>query len=360
MATRRKQTAIFTNEKKKRPLAHFFLWALIALFLVCLVVFVMNYGTNQQVAVKKEAIPLWNLGSAGRDLENFTILHLSDLNGKRFYENQSGFQKALEGLNYKAVVMTGDMVGKSGDYEPFLELIKTFRENVPVYFITGDSDPPPILFEAHGSPSPLNDYILKAQELGAIYVDAPTALVVGKSTIWFAPESQYNLDVRSQTGAYQKQISNYIAMGQQDTADGAANIRAFEYLVDRMNRLAIAKKQMQPTDLQIILTHEPLTESYFREMAVYESDSEMTLVNASLCLAGHYAGGQVVLPWNGRAFYIPGLGYQPEEWAYVGLGRIGGLTQHISPGLAASSFYPFMPMRLFNPPTITYLILTGS
>lgn len=360
MAARKNQTAIFTNKKKTHPITHFFLWVFIALSLVCLVIFVMNYGTNQQVTVKREQIPLWNLSGNQRDLENFTILHISDLNGKRFYENQSGFKTAIEGLNYKAVVMTGDMVNKDGNYEPFLELIRTFRENVPVYFITGDNDPPPILFEAHGSPSPLNDYIVKAQELGAIYVDAPTALVVGKATIWFSPESQYNLDVRSQTGAYQKQISNYVAMGQQDTPDGAANIRALNYLVDCMNRLSVAKTQMQPADLQIILTHEPLTEAYFREMAVYESDTEMTLANATLCLAGHYAGGQVRLPWNGRAFYIPGLGYQPEEWAYVGLGRVGGLTQHISPGLAASSFYPFMPMRLFNPPTVTYLILTGG
>jgi Predicted phosphohydrolases len=359
MAARRNHPPMFTNVKKKHPIANFFLWVFIAVFLVCIVTLVSNFGTNQQVKVLKEQISLWNLSKAQQELEGFSILHLSDLHAHRFYENQSGFKKAIDGLNYKAVVMTGDMVGKSGNYAPFLELIKTLRENVPVYFIPGDNDPPPILYEAHGHPSPLNDYILKAQELGAIYLDAPTPLVVGKATIWFSPESQYNLDVHSQTQAYLNQKNNYIAMGQQNSTDGAANIRALDYLIDRMNRLSVAKLQMQPNDLQIILSHEPLTEEYFREMAVYDSATAMALPNVTLSLAGHYAGGQVRLPWNNLALYIPGLGFQPDDRLYSGIGRVGGLTQNISTGLGASSFYAF-PMRLFNPPTVTYLILTGK
>ncbi len=360
MARRSKQATIFTNDKKTHPLVHLLVWVLIIIFLGALVVLVTNYGTNQRVTVQKEQITLWNLSKNQKDLEGFTILHLSDLNAKRFYENQSGFKKAIEGLNYKAVVITGDMVGKSGDYEPFLELLKTLKEGIPVYFIPGDSDPPAIVYESHGSANPLNDYIVKAQELGAVYVDAPVSLLVGKCVIWFSPESQYNLDILSQTHAYEKQKANYIAMGQQNTPDGAANIRALDYLIERMNRLSIARKQIQPEDLQIVLTHQPLTEEYFREMAVYESDTEMTLANVALCFAGHYAGGLVRTPWNNQALYIPGLGYAPDDRLYTGISRVGGLTQHISPGLSTSSFYPLMPMRLYNPPTATYITLSGK
>lgn len=361
MARRSEHPPIFNKREKRHYVRNFFIWLFIAIFLVALVVFVINYGTNAQVVLKKESITVWNLP---KDLEGFTILHISDLHAARFRDNQSAFKDTISEANYKAVVMTGDMVGTSGDYKPFLEMIQVIRAlkpEVPIYFISGDNDPDPVLATAHANASPLNDYVTMAQALGAIYVDAPTALTVNKAIIWFNPESQYNLDLASQLRAYTSQRDAYITMGQRDTPDGAAGIRALEYRIVVMNRLSIARKQMQDTDLQIVLSHEPLTEAYFREMAGFQADdTAMDLKNATLALAGHYNGGQWRSPINGQALYIPDLGFFPNPLSYVGISRIGGLTQHISEGLGSSALYPFEPGRLFNPPTVTIITLTSK
>lgn len=347
---------IFIKPKEHHYIRGFFIWLLIAVFLTALVVGVMNYGTNSRVSVHKETVTVWNLPSA---LDGFTILHLSDLHGISFGPNQALLKTTLDAYNYKAVVMTGDMVGP-GDEEAFLNLIASLKPGVPVYFITGDEDPNPVWDTAHGDASALRSYITRAQALGAIYVDVPTPLTVGKTVVWFCSESQYNLDVAAQLRTYQTQRDNAIAMGQADTPDGAAHIRALDYRIDQMNRLSVAKKQIQETDFQIVLAHEPLTEDYFHERAVYQSDSAMSLANATLAFSGHYCGGQWRLPWNNQALYVPELGYFPDERLYVGIGRIGGLTQHISPGLAASSIYRYQPGRLYNPPMATIIALSAK
>jgi predicted MPP superfamily phosphohydrolase len=126
-----------------------------------------------------------------------------------------------------------------------------------------------------------------------------------------------------------------------------------------MNRLALARTLMDEADYQIVLAHQPLTDAYFYEMDIYQSEEVMSLSHAILALSGHYCGGQWRLPWTDRALYVPGLGYQPEERQYVGLSRPGGLTQYISPGLGAAGFYRFQPGRLYNPPAVTLITLSG-
>ena len=44
----------------------------------------------------------------------------------------------------------------------------------------------------------------------------------------------------------------------------------------------------------------------------------------------------------------------------TGMGYLGGVWQHISPGLGPSGLYPWMPFRLFNSPGATMLVLTSS
>ena len=61
------------------------------------------------------------------------------------------------------------------------------------------------------------------------------------------------------------------------------------------------------------------------------------------------------------AVYVPELGFFPQDEKITGMGYLAGVWQHISPGLGAGTDYPwFMPMRLFNSPGATMLVLTPN
>ena len=109
----------------------------IALVLVLLVLFLQS----SNLVVDKQQVTIVGLPS---DLEGYRILHLSDLAGKRFGEKQSTLLRELNTLDYDVVFLTGDMVGTSGNPEPFYELLEGFSSSTPVYFISGDSDLAPI------------------------------------------------------------------------------------------------------------------------------------------------------------------------------------------------------------------------
>ena len=77
-----------------------------------------------------------------------------------------------------------------------------------------------------------------------------------------------------------------------------------------------------------------------------------------LVLAGHYNGGQICLPLIGPV-YVPNLGFFPGAQQVRGLMRVGEVLQHVSPGLGVNPSQLF-PLRLFNPPTVTFIKLTAQ
>ena len=68
------------------------------------------------------------------DLENYSILHLSDLHGEMYGENQRAIAAALGDTRFSCVVMTGDMLGPEGEMEPLLELIALLPKKTPKCF----------------------------------------------------------------------------------------------------------------------------------------------------------------------------------------------------------------------------------
>lgn len=355
MARRPKNAYIFAPEKTPRN--HFGCLFFLALFIAVavLAMVVISMVNNSQIALETQKVTIWGLE---RNLESTAILHLSDLHGATFKEN--ALSQALGEKSYQAVVVTGDMVGRSGDYDPFLSLLSQLREGVPVLFIAGDSDPTPILSTAHGSACVYADWVQAAIDAGAIYLDAPYALEIGGRTLWFCPESQYSLDIPSARAGYQAQWQQLIAQGQQNTPDGGAAIRALQYRLASLDRLESAQKAMKADDLQVVVSHQPVTRQDMDALADYTKDSVMALRQADLALAGHYCAGQWKLPFGGSALYIPGLGWLPEKSLYTGMAWLGSLPQHISPGLGASDFYTLQPGRIFNKPAVTLITLTGK
>ena len=152
--------------------------------------------SNGNVEPKSETVTVVGLPD---ELENYRILVLSDMNGKRFGDQQSALVREVEGLGYDMILCVGDMVGKDGDPEPFYEFLDGLSKPGKVYFVCGDSDPGPFVEVARDIQGTLEqivleDWILGAIERGANYVDAPMSVTVGESKIWLTPTNYLNLD----------------------------------------------------------------------------------------------------------------------------------------------------------------------
>ena len=182
----------------------------------------------------------------------------------------------------------------------------------------------------------------------------------GKGTIWFVPEEVYTLDLDRMREVYQDQLTDMNRRATAQTADDAARRRVLEYEIARMDEIAESRKLFQPDHIQVVLTHTPLADDYVGDIMRWsEKEDPFSLRYASLILAGHYNGGQWRLPWGG-AIYVPELGWFPEDAQVQGLDYLWGIPQYISPGLGSDPHYTWQPGRLFNPPKITRIVLTGG
>ena len=316
---------------------------------------ISNITVSRRIRLEEMKLTILNLPP---DLEEYSILHISDLHGERYGEKQKAIANALGKTRFSCVVMTGDMLGEDGDVEPLLELIDLLPADTPKYLIPGDMDGTFIQTTAHGSLSPYADWALQVQAKGVKLLDRPMSEPRGKGTIRFVPEEVYTLDLDTTEKVFQKQLATLNEHKDSLTADEAARVRALEFELERMEEIRQLKKEFQPEDIQIVLTHEPLTEEYVRSLMSW-SEKEMvySIRYASLILAGHYNGGQWRIPWKG-AIYVPEFGWFPKDEQIMGLSYLGDIPQYISPGLGSDPHYKNMPGRIYNPPVITKITLT--
>lgn len=349
---------LFAPEKRRHPALVFFLLLLV---LVISVTLVFNHINNSRVNLLQERVTITNLPSS---LEGYRILHISDLHGLFFGTNQERIAAALSSARYDAVCITGDVVSKTGNAKAFLRLLDLF-EDVPVFFIPGDEDPDPIIALPHKGNSPKADYILKAEEKGVIYLDAPEKITVGKSTLWFCPEWVYSLDLEVSVAALENRRQELIKEDPSSQRDAA--LAAVEYQLDQMERIRSARREILVTDTHIALTHHPLQFSALENLNEWTaSENESYVRSVSLVLAGHYVGGQWRIPGIGalRAPLSSGLGNQggwfPEDEKVMGLSSFFGIPQYISPGLGTSAAIDLPGIRLFNTPSVSLLILTSK
>ena len=135
---REKNQYIFASELTKRQRGHRFRNAVLILLPILIVsLWVLNTTSSRMVRVEELRLTMLDLPE---DLENYSILHLSDLHGARFGENQKAIGAALGSTRYSCVVMTGDMLGEDGDVEPLLELVALMPGDTPKFLIPGDTD----------------------------------------------------------------------------------------------------------------------------------------------------------------------------------------------------------------------------
>lgn len=331
------------------------------LLLLVLVIFlgmilVLNHINNSRVLLVKQSVTVPALTSR---MNNFRILHISDLHGQYFGAHQERLQLALAEAQYDIAVISGDVTAPDGDDSAFLALLDLIKK--PVYFLPGDEDPAPIVSTPGESDSAKAPYILRAEEHGAIFLDAPQRIEFGKNALWLWPERLYTLDVDNSEATVATREAE--VQSEPPSPERDALLRAVRYQGDLLARIRAARRITKADDVHIAVTHHPLSLDALTTLREWTDSGNGAYVSSvSLVLSGHYNGGQWRLPFVG-AVKVPqsagkGSGWFPGDKGVVGLSSYQGIPQYISPGLGASNAIGLPAFRLFNTPQISQITLT--
>ena len=352
---------IFAREKVRRRHRGPVVFLLLVVILV-IALSLVNGFINRQVQLYQQSVTIPSLTSS---LEGFRILHISDLHGASFGHGQEGIETAIKAVRYNAVVISGDSLPEDGNDAQLMELITLLDRSVPVFLVAGDEDPTPILSTPNGSEDAKAEYIRRAESFGAIYLDAPYEMQVGRSTLWFCPGTIYDMDVDNTRRSMQDTRRNLSA--QPDSEGNRVALRAVDYWLERIDRTEEALRKMKAGDFKVCVTHVPYSNERLSELRYNEADGLRNNAKpVSLVLAGHYNNGQFLLPLAGPVF-VPGSAglYEKDRWfpgphGLSGLNTMYGISQYISPGLGASRIYRPWSIRFMNPPAVTLITLTSK
>lgn len=342
----------------------FMVLVFIALFLIVLA---MN---DRSVSTENHSIIITGLPE---DFEGYKILHISDLQGKNFGQDQSALNRIIGNLSYDAVLITGDMIGEGGDPSAFYSLLDILNPRKPIYFIAGDNDPPPLLEQARDNSSAtltlsqmvLNDWVLGAQERGAVLLNTPQKITKGNGAIWLLPDTFLNLDIASAAELLKEEMEQEkesMLVGINESRD------SLPFTSYRYQMMAKAEERLltyNAQDVIIMLAHEVPTDSqiYVSQDALTQQELKSYFPSPDLILSGHFCGGEWRIPGIG-AFHIssrmsPRYGWFPNQSYVSGERSVGGTVVYTSPGLSVTDD-TFLPFRLMNPPKITLITLTGE
>jgi len=274
------------------------------------------------------------VGNLRGELEGFTVLHISDLQGKRFGPRQKQLEAILRGKRYNAVCLTGNMVGPNGDAYPLFELLSILDPTKPVYFIAGELDP--AVRQAY-SPE---DWKTGLQARGAIFLEQPAYMAHGNSKVWFSDASQLPLDLQNAKAAYEASASLESAR-----------------MLDITNQIIALRKEMPDDDLHIALSSKPFRQDMMTTMQnVVDPDMNRFLRSVDLILSGGTAGGQWNLPFIGPVWSD---GFFPKANMVSGYHYAGSFLQYIGGGLGTLSSSPLPKFRVMNTPEMALITFTS-
>ena len=321
---------------------------------------------NSNLTVTEQTVTVVGLPN---ELEGYRIVVLSDMNGKRFGDEQSLLLRTLNGLKYDAIFCVGDMVGASGNAEPFWEFIEGLRSPEKVYFICGDSDPGPYIKGARSTEGILShlileDWILGAIERGANYVDAPKLIQVKDAKLWVSPATMLNLETTSTLETWQDQTDQEVDGVRSGINDDYTTLPLTTYRTKLAQTLYEAQREMSAADIHIALAHEPPSDEFIYTSEDHDPSVDRFLAAPELVVAGHYCGGVWRLPGVG-AFFVPDAtlprgGWFPDQADVAGLSVVGETQKYVTRGLSTNGKVKLLPFRLFNEPEVSVLTLTST
>lgn len=340
------------------------LFIVISVFVLGIALMALDNGT---VKVDQQTISVVGLN---KDLEGYTILHISDLHGRQYGTKQASLLRSINAQTYNLALFTGDMVGKAGDAQPFYDLLEGLTANRPRYFIAGDSDPDPVLEkprEITGTVEEmvLNDWVLGAKARGCEYLSATTQLEVGTAKLWLSPGTALNLNLTDTAQLLQEDVAQFTEGAIYNILEDRDRLPIATYRLNQMLATQAASAQMKPEDIHIALSHMPPTEQYIaiaQELGAQQTRAYLQTPDLVLC--GHYCGGGWRLPFYG-ALYIPNTLYERHGWFpaqsdVAGLRQMGATLIYTSPGLGMTDRIYLPSFRLFNSPKITLITLTAK
>ncbi|MBR3969634.1 MAG: metallophosphoesterase [Ruminococcus sp.] len=230
------------------------------------------------------------------ELDDFTIVHISDLHNKNFGKEQKRIAEKITELAPDIIVITGDIVDSRRTNIPkALEFAEKAAEIADTYYVTGN-----------------HEHRLDDEDF--------EKLMNGLEQTGVKCLTDESVDIEKNGGSF-------VLSGFDD--ESLVNI---EY---NCPKLAADK-------LNVVLAHEPqLIEDYSNHG------------NIDLVLTGHAHGGQFRLLFIG-AVYAPDQGINPEYTE--GMHKMGDTSMIVSRGIGNSA----LPVRLFNFPEIIKITLKSE
>jgi uncharacterized protein len=299
----------------------------VTFLLLALILVAYTIYDNGRIVVKEQIVYIDNLPQA---FDNFRILQISDLHGKRFGTGQSELISLVNGIDYDMIAFTGDMQSYTNKLDPFIELLKGIKNKEYMFYVNGNVD------YAYSSLAG-NVYAAgtRLEEDGCSLLTEPYKLERNGQTLWI---SNYftKTDIELYAG------SRDIFLGNQE------EYAAYKEYDARLEKVFSEIKGNG--EIKIAVTHMP----FLKELMQSSKDD---FLDYSLILAGHYHGGQFRIPFYG-ALFTPGTRSEPGTWFpdqkdVEGLVEYGGIQQYVSAGLGAS----IVPFRLFDTPEINVITL---
>ena len=359
-----KLDALFTRLHLDFLKGHSFLAFLAALaLLLALMLMLMD---NSDIALDKVTLSIAGLPD---DFEGYTILVLSDLHGDYLGDRQVKLLNIVTAQSYDIAILCGDMVGKKGDDKPLLDLLAGMATSRPTFFIAGDEDPGPLLDAPRAIQSGtleefvLADWIVNAEEAGAIYLDTATPIQVGASTLWLTPADLLTVGAAETLS----RLNSQIAVETNEVIGGVPaayrSLPLTSYRAQVMDGLMNAVRTMEETDLHIAVAHVPPSDGYIRAAASISTEDAFPPA-ADLILAGHYCGGNWHVPFVG-ALYIPAddlprHGWFPDQSYVEGYRQVDSTALYVTGGLSATGAVHTPSFRLVNKAKVTVITLTAA
>lgn len=326
--------------KNMRTNKHTLFVSLTLLLLIIISTLIYATWDNNRIKLINQFVTIDKLPGAFQD---FKILVLSDLHGKRFGEKQQRLLEVVQGIDFDVVFIAGDMQDSDNSgFAPLLEIIAGLPADVPVYYVGGNWGP----YDTDAITGEVLEAGKILQSYGVLLMNQPSQIIRGEDHIWFLPAFSYSDN--------QKWLS--ISKSELDTELAPLEQLYYSQTLDYQYNLLDRISTIPDDDTLIAFTHIPLSKEALDSMNDYPP--------FDLIIAGHFHGGQIRLPLIG-AIFVPdhnsrSFGFFPDNHYISGLYVGKASQQYVSRGLGANGIIPLLKFRLFNPPEFNLITLQQS
>ncbi|MBE0448980.1 MAG: metallophosphoesterase, partial [Actinobacteria bacterium] len=139
---------------------------------------IYNFYDNNRIVVREARVGIQDLPDS---FEGFTILQISDLHQKEFGKDQKRLVEKINSLDYDLIAITGDMVNRVANVEPFYKMLEGIKNKKHVLFIEGNSDPMDYEFgDQIGFRK--SDFIKGIEERGVFFLEFPYEIKRGNDS----------------------------------------------------------------------------------------------------------------------------------------------------------------------------------